>query len=195
MRRKAALGTLAAGSLAVAAALSSALPATAATRETATPSKGSTVSGIVTAVSAGRNSFTLRRTAGGSLTITVSSQDLLVHGINASVRALAPGMTVITHGVVRGTHLTADAARAFSPARRSSTMTGDVVAVNASAREIVVATAPYETAVAFLTSSATVNGVHTTSVTGFTQGSHVRIVGHADSVDSSELLASTVISR
>jgi hypothetical protein len=74
-------------------------------------------------------------------------------------------------------------------------MTGKVVAVNASAREIVVATAPYETAVAFLTNSATVNGVHTTSVSAFTPGSHVTLVGHADSVDSSELLASTVTCR
>src|SRR5690349_17007167 len=136
MRRNATLGTVAATSLAVAAALAPALPAAAATAAT---SRGSTVSGVVTAVSAGHSSFTLHRTAGGSLTITVSAQDLLVHGVNAPVSALTAGMTVITHGVVRGTHLTADAARAFTPAKRSSTMTGRVVDVNPSAREIVVA--------------------------------------------------------
>lgn len=192
MRRNAALGTLAATSIAVAAALVPALPATAATAATG---KGSTVSGVVTAVSAGHSSFTLHRSGGGWLTITVSEQNLLVHGINAPVGSLTPGMTVIANGVVRNAHLTADAARAFTPAKRLSTMAGYVVDVNPSARQIVVRTAPYQTAVAFLTPGATVNGVHNTSVTSFAPGRHITLVGHADSVDSSELLASTVTCR
>lgn len=189
MRRTAALGTVTASALAIAAAVVPAMPAAAATAHKAT------VQGVVTAVSAGHHSFTLHRASGGSLTVTVPASDLLVHGINAPVSTLKPGMTVITHGAVRGAHLAADATRAFTPAERTSVMTGDVVAVNASARQIVVETAPYQTAVAFLTGGATVNGVRNAPLSALVPGSHLTLAGHADTVNSSELLASAVTSR
>jgi hypothetical protein len=189
MRRTAAASTLTATALTIAAALVPALPAGAAT------SKVVTVQGVVTAVSAGQHSFTLHRSGGGSLTVSVPSPDLLVHGINAPVSTLKPGMTVITHGVVRGTRLTADAARAFTPAKQSTVWTGEVVSVNASARQIVVETAPYQTAAAFLTGGATVNGAHNASIAALRPGSRVTLTGHADTLDSSELLASSVTCR
>jgi ABC-type Fe2+-enterobactin transport system substrate-binding protein len=189
MRRTTAAGTITGTALAIAAAVVPALPAAAAT------SHVTTVEGVVTAVSAARHSFTLHRAGGGSLTVAVPSPDLLVHGINAPVSALKPGMLVIAHGALRGTRVIAVAARAFTPAKQLTVWTGDVVSVNAGTRQIVVQTAPYQTAVAFLTGSATVNGVRHASFARIGPGSHLTLTGHADKVDSSELLASSVTSR
>lgn len=189
MRRTVAKATVTASALAIAAAVVPALPAAAVT------SNAETVQGLVAAVAAGQHSFTLHTSSGGDLTVTVPASDLLVHGINAPVSTLRPGMTVITDGVVRGTRLTADVARAFTPAKRISTMTGNVVTINASARQIVVSTAPYQTAVAFLTADATVNGGRHSWLGRLVPGSRVTFTGHADTVNSSELLASNVTSR
>jgi hypothetical protein len=189
MRRTTAAGTISATALAIAAAVVPALPAAAAT------SHVTTVQGVVTAVSAARHSFTLHRAGGGSLTVAMPSPDLLVHGINAPVSALKPGMLVIAHGAVRGTRVAADAAHAFTPAKQTTVWTGNVVSVNAGARQIVVSTAPYQTAVAFLTGGATVNGVRHASFARLAPGSRITLAGHVDTVDSSELLASSVTSR
>src|SRR4051812_39207190 len=189
MRRPTAVGTVAATGLAIAAAVVPALPAAAAT------SRVATVEGVVTSVSPGHHSFTLHRDSGGQLTVSVPSPDLLVHGFNAPVSSLKRGMVVITSGVVRGTHLTADATRAFTPAKQTTTWTGDVVSVNAGARQIVVRTAPYQTAVAFLTGRATVNGVRNSSIGALAAGNRITLVGHPDSVNSSELLTSAITSR
>jgi len=189
MRRTAAVGTVAATALAIAAAVVPAVPAAAATSHVAT------VAGVVTSVSPAHHSFTLHRDNGGSLTVAVPSPNLLVHGFNAPVSSLKSGMVVITSGAVRGTHLTADATRAFTPAKQAAVWTGRVVSVNASARQIVVATAPYETAVAYLTGGATVNGVRYASVNVLVPGSRVTLTGHTDTVNSSELLASSVTRR
>jgi hypothetical protein len=183
------MGTFSATALAIAAVAIPALPASAASSQLAT------ASGVVTAVSAQHHSFTLHRISGGSLTVTVSSPDLLVHGINAPVSALRPGMTVLAHGTVRGASLTADTARAFTPAKWTTVWTGKVVAVDAGARQIVVQTAPYQTAAAFVIGDVSVNGVRHASLNRLAPGMPVTLTGNTDTVNSSELLASTVTAR
>lgn len=175
--------------------LAAVLPAHAALaipRSSASTATVKTVAGQVNAVAAGQQQLTVRTTDGRTESIHVAVGDVLVHGIPSTVDAVHAGMTVLAQGRQAGaTTFIATAVRAFTPAKTTSVMHGVVGPVDQAGRMVVVETAPYETAVAYLMPGITVSGPNGTGgISLLRQGAPVTFIGHSDIQDASELLAS-----
>ena len=150
------------------------------------------VAGHARSVDAATSSLAVRTAAGAMETVSVKAGGVLVHGIPATIADVKPGMVVLADGRSTGKgHLAATALRALTLATATSTMKGIVGSVDVSGQLVVVRTAPYETAVAYVWPGARVVGPN--GVTLLKPGAHVTFTGHRDAQDPSELLATSAV--